>query len=467
MVKVSRRLLVIIVGLVCLFGLSGIPAFATDASVTVNPMLDYITVTPADPSVPVTTPTYQFNAMASYTNAPESNVTSSANWTSSNTSVATIVLNTGLATIIAEGTTIITAEYQGKSANTTLTVTAGTSPPPGGGGGGGVPSSPGTSTFLHDYMNPFGLILADIAATSYDGQVTVYLPAGTTAKNKYDQPLLAITIKEKPATVDPPPDSRFICLAYEIGPAGAIFDPPGFLLFSYSDAQVPPGVSEENLVVVTLQDGQWVELTGGIVNTVDNIITVPISHLSVFTALAYTTPAHLEVADLTVTPAEAHPGETISVSVTLINTGDLIGSIELVFKLDNTVIQTQTLSVNGRAHQVVSFDASPGAVGEHTASINNLSAKYSVKEPEGTVAEVPVPEPTPEPLPTPEPTYEPAPTVTPTPTNETPEVTPPTKTLSETSPIQLTDNRMRIITGSIGGFLVIVALIILLIRRRS
>jgi hypothetical protein len=114
-------------------------------------------------------------------------------------------------------------------------------------------------------MNPFGLILADTTATSYDGQVTVYLSEGTTVKNKYDQPLVAITIKEKPATVDPPPDSRFICLAYKIGPAGATFDPPGFLLFSYSDAQVPPGVSEENLAVVTLQDGQWVELTGGIV----------------------------------------------------------------------------------------------------------------------------------------------------------------------------------------------------------
>jgi hypothetical protein len=309
MVKISKGIIFIITGLLCLMGQTGTHALADEAganaSVTVSAVLDHISVTPPDPSVPVTTSTYQLNAIATYTNAPEAIVTDNTTWDSNNTTVATIDEH-GLATIKAEGSTTTTAEYQGFTANTTLTVTAGTTPPGGGGGGGdGAPTSPGTVTFLNEYMNPYDLILVDTAATSYDGQVTVYLPAGTTAKNKYDQPLLAITIKEKPAPADPPPDSRFICLAYEIGPAGATIDPPGFLLFSYTDAQVPPGVSEENLAVVTLQDGEWVELTSGVVNTVDNIITVPIGHLSIFTALAFTTPAHLEVADLTVTPTRS------------------------------------------------------------------------------------------------------------------------------------------------------------------
>jgi hypothetical protein len=388
MVKISRRLLIIIVGLVCLFGLSGIPTFATDASVTVNPMFDHITVTPLDPSVPTTTSTYQFNAMASYSNAPDAIVTDNTTWDSTNTSVATIDEH-GLATIITEGTTLITAEYQGETANTTLTVTAGTTPPPGGGGGGGgggAPSSPGTVTFLNEYMNDEGLILVDAAATSEDGQIAVYLPEGTTAKNKYEQPLLAITFKEDTAPSEPPDDCQFVCLAYEIGPTGATFDPPAFLTFSYTDAQVPDGVSEENMVVATLQDGQWVELIGGIVDTVDNIITVPINHLSVYTVLAYTSPACFEVADLTVTPTEASPGETITVSVKLTNTGDLTGNSEVLLALDNEVVRNQIKTLQGRSSEKIVFTIVANTIGEHRVSIRNLVATFFIKKPPAAAA---------------------------------------------------------------------------------
>jgi hypothetical protein len=370
MVKISRRLLIIIVGLVCLFGLSGIPTFATDASVTVNPMFDHITVTPLDPSVPTTTSTYQFNAMASYSNAPDAIVTDNTTWDSTNTSVATL-------------------DEQGETANTTLTVTAGTTPPPGGGGGGGgggAPSSPGTVTFLNEYMNDEGLILVDAAATSEDGQIAFYLPEGTTAKNKYEQPLLAITFKEDTAPSEPPDDCQFVCLAYEIGPTGATFDPPAFLTFSYTDAQVPDGVSEENMVVATLQDGQWVELIGGIVDTVDNIITVPINHLSVYTVLAYTSPACFEVADLTVTPTEASPGETITVSVKLTNTGDLTGNSEVLLALDNEVVRNQIKTLQGRSSEKIVFTIVANTIGEHRVSIRNLVATFFIKKPPAAAA---------------------------------------------------------------------------------
>jgi hypothetical protein len=389
--RVSTRLLIIIgifVGLVSLNGLSGIPAFATDASVTVNPMFDHVTVTPPDPSVPTTTPTYQFNAMASYTNAPDAIVTDNTTWDSTNNTVATIN-EYGLATIIAEGSTIICVEYRGQTSNTTLTVTAGTTPPPGGGGGGGgggAPSSPGTVTFLNEYMNDEGLILVDAAAASEDGQVTVYLPEGTTARNKYNQPLLAVTIKEYPEPPDPPADCQFLCLTYDIGPNGATFDPPTFLIFSYSDAQVPEGVSEENMVVATLQDGEWVELTGGIVDTVDNIITVPISHLSVFTVLAYTSPAHFEVADLTVNPHDILPYETITVNATIINTGDLTGSFEAILTINNEVVRNQIKTLKGGSSETIVFTIVADTVGEHRVSLGNKVATFIVKEPPAPAA---------------------------------------------------------------------------------
>jgi hypothetical protein len=119
---------------------------------------------------------------------------------------------------------------------------------------------------------------------------------------------------------------------------------------------------------------------------------VPISHLTVFTVIAYTTPASFEVTGMAVTPAEVYPDETVTVSATITNTGDLTGSFEVIFKIDNTVIRTQTVTIHGRSSQTVNFSVNSGPAGEHAVSVNGLSSKFKVKEPmpEDRVEEVPI-----------------------------------------------------------------------------
>jgi hypothetical protein len=374
------------VALVSLGGLPGIPVLADEAgigaSVTVKAMLDHITVTPASPSVSMSATTYQFTATAVYSNAPDANVTGSAIWASANSSVATIDVNTGLATILAEGSTVISAEYDGQADNTTLTVTAGTSPPPGGGGGGGGGggSGPGSNTVLTSYMDSEGRILSDIGAVSTDGLTVLYLPEGTTALNKYGQPLRAISIKENTAPPDLPADCQFVSLTYDIGPEGATFDPPAFLIYNYSESQVPAGVAEENLVFATWQDGQWVDLEGCVVNTADNTVTVPVSHLCLFTLVAHTSPARFEVSDFTVAPVSVHPYETVTVSATVTNAGDLTGSYELVLTVDNAVIQRKTVTLKGGGRETVDFAIIAGTIGEHQVGLGNNVAKFVVKK---------------------------------------------------------------------------------------
>ena len=388
MSKVSKSLLVIIViisGLVSLGGLSSIPALAIDASVSINAILDHITVTPENPSITKDTSTQQFTATAFYSNAPEAIVTYSANWTSSNTSVATISLNTGLATIIAEGTTTITAEYEGKSANTTLQVTEGGGEGGGGGGGGGGGSGGGGSnsatTVLTDYMNYDGMIISETAAVSADGQVVLNLPEGTTVKNKNGQPLPYITIKENTEPPEPPANSQFVCLTYDITPNGTTFDPLAFLNLYYRDAQVPAGVAEENMVFVTLQDGIWVELEGAVIDTVNNVVTVPISHLSLYTVVAYTSPARFEVTDMTVNPVEVYPYDEISVSATITNTGDLSGSFEATLTIDNEVVRNQIKTLKGGDSETIVFTIVTGIVGEHRVGLGNNVATFVVRKP--------------------------------------------------------------------------------------
>ena len=85
-------------------------------------ILDHITISPTNPSVALGID-QQFTATAHYSDESTQNVTGSTSWNSSNTAVATIN-GSGLAESLSEGTTTITANYSGETANTVLTVTA-------------------------------------------------------------------------------------------------------------------------------------------------------------------------------------------------------------------------------------------------------------------------------------------------------------------------------------------------------
>jgi plastocyanin len=88
---------------------------------TVTPaVLQSIAVTPVNPSVPKGE-TEQFTATGSFSDKSTQDLTNSATWASSTTSVATIS-STGLATAAAQGTSTISATLSGVSGSTIMTV---------------------------------------------------------------------------------------------------------------------------------------------------------------------------------------------------------------------------------------------------------------------------------------------------------------------------------------------------------
>jgi trimeric autotransporter adhesin len=71
-------------------------------------------------------PTFQFNATGTYSDSTQSSVTTTATWSSSDTSVATIqsgATNGGLATLVKAGTTTIKVQQGSVNTSITLTVT--------------------------------------------------------------------------------------------------------------------------------------------------------------------------------------------------------------------------------------------------------------------------------------------------------------------------------------------------------
>jgi hypothetical protein len=92
------------------------------ATLSVGPILESITVTPVNPSISVGA-TQQFTATGNYSDGTHQNLTNVANWRSVTTSVATIVPG-GLATGVADGTSLILATDGNTSGDTTLTVSS-------------------------------------------------------------------------------------------------------------------------------------------------------------------------------------------------------------------------------------------------------------------------------------------------------------------------------------------------------
>ena len=95
------------------------------ATLTVtDPPLAFVQVTPTNPSLPVQATT-QFTATAVFTDNTTRNVTALATWSSSDSSVAVVAnsgANVGRATALAEGSSTISASYDGMSGSSLLTV---------------------------------------------------------------------------------------------------------------------------------------------------------------------------------------------------------------------------------------------------------------------------------------------------------------------------------------------------------
>lgn len=145
-------------------------------------------------------------------------------------------------------------------------------------------------TDVSDVVNDEGVFTAEVTAESEGGKAELVIEEGVIALTEEGEPLSELWIietdKEPPA---PPADAKIVGLTVELGPDGATFDPPITLTSTYDPGEIPDWVSEEDLVIATWDEnaGEWVELEGGTVDTVNNTISAPVSHFSRYTIIAH------------------------------------------------------------------------------------------------------------------------------------------------------------------------------------
>ncbi len=298
-------------------------------------------------------------------------------------------------------------------------------------------------TDVSDFITSEGVFTDDVTAESEDGNVFLTIGEGTIGLVN-GQPINEISITEMTDPPDPPADASRIAPAYDL-PDGLTFDPPAILTFPYNPALLPADFDVNNLVMAVWdpeagEDGEWVDLPGPFtINEDNNTISGPVSSTSSFTVLAHTRPAVFTTTDLVIEPDELDIGEAIIISATITNTGDLSGSYEVTLKIDNVVVATKYVTLDGGADRKVTFTTSKDAAGTYAVNVDGLLDTFTIKAP-------PAPPPAPAPAPAPAPVPAPAPAP--------PAPTPPAAV------------NWWLIGGILAGFIILFVAIFLIVRRR-
>ena len=259
-----------------------------------------------------------------------------------------------------------------------------------------APEEPGV-TDVSDVVTEEGVFTEDVTAESEDAKVELTIDKDTTGKTVEGEPLSTISITEVAVPPAPPVDTSIVGLTYELGPDDATFDPPITLTFTYDPFEVPEGANEEELVIATWDEdaGQWVELEGCIVDTVHNTISAPVSHLSKYAIIARVVPppppeeevppapepAAFSVSDLTVQPAKVEPNKTVTISVSVANTGGTEGSYTVVLKINGVKEADKSVTVAAGSSKVVTFSVTKADIGSYSVAVDDLSASFTVVAP--------------------------------------------------------------------------------------
>ncbi len=91
-------------------------------------------------------------------------------------------------------------------------------------------------------------------------------------------------------------------------------------------------------------------------------------------------PAAFSLSSLILSPNEVAPGESVTISVQVANTGEVAGNYELVLKIDGVVEASKQITVNAGTSQKVTFTVSKDVAKTYSLDINGLSGTFVVRE---------------------------------------------------------------------------------------
>jgi len=92
-------------------------------------------------------------------------------------------------------------------------------------------------------------------------------------------------------------------------------------------------------------------------------------------------PAAFQTADLAINPAEIDPGQELSITAMVTNTGDIKGSYMAELKINDTTQQTIQVIVDAGEPKVITFVVVKDAPGIYEVALGGLTGQFEVVEP--------------------------------------------------------------------------------------
>ncbi|KXA94014.1 hypothetical protein AKJ66_00165 [candidate division MSBL1 archaeon SCGC-AAA259E22] len=130
---------------------------------------------------------------------------------------------------------------------------------------------------------------------------------------------------------------------------------------------------------VTVSPGETRAVTFSMVWKEAGAYNVSLSGMS--KPLTVLAPAEFEVSNLQVSPKEAEPGETVTVTVDVKNVGRIKGTHKLKLKVENTTEKTKKITLRGGENTAVSFSITKENSRFYMIKIEKLSSSFKVLEP--------------------------------------------------------------------------------------
>ena len=224
-----------------------------------------------------------------------------------------------------------------------------------------------------------------VEVSSEDGIVTISLGEGTSCLDKDGKKLESILVSEETDLSSLSENYHIIGKAYKLEPEGATFNPSLSLTLGYEDDAIPENVTEAGIYIAyyNATAGTWVSLTSQ-VNTQNNTVTAPVSHFTTFAIVGTATlppQAEFTVASLDVTPEQVKPGQEVTASVNVTNTGGSEGSYTVNLTINGEVEQTETVTLAPQATETVTFTITKEEPGSYGVSIDGLTGEFTVTAP--------------------------------------------------------------------------------------
>jgi len=109
-----------------------------------------------------------------------------------------------------------------------------------------------------------------------------------------------------------------------------------------------------------------------------NMAVCAVSHT--FTTLGEVPAAAFSTGDLSISPSEVNIGETVTISISVGNTGGEPGSCQVILKINGAVEATKEVTVDAGKSQLVSFTTAKDVPATYSIDVNGLTGSFTVKK---------------------------------------------------------------------------------------